>query len=105
MPGGPLGMAEGIEIETAPAVSSIFEMPVRSAINSTQPEKWMPPEGCEEVVLIGDNDLEHGGQAAAFRLACKLAARKITVTVRIPEIPGTHWNDERLGRTAKGKVA
>lgn len=94
--GGPLGIAEGIE--TAMSASALYEMPVWSAINSTILAKWLPPEGCEEVAVFGDNDPKYGGQAAAWALAHKLAVKGLHVTVHIPENTGTDWNDVHMGR-------
>lgn len=88
---GPLGIAEGIE--TAMAASARFDVPVWSAINATMLAKWLPPDGCEEVVIFGDHDASYAGHAAAYRLAHRLAARKIPVSVQIPPIPGEDWAD------------
>lgn len=87
-----IGIAEGIE--TAFAASALFDIPVWAAINSTILSKWIPPEGCEEVVIFGDNDGKFGGQAAAYRLAHRLAVKGMQVTVKIPKTPGHDWLDE-----------
>lgn len=89
--GGALGIAEGIE--TALSASALFSLPVWSAINSTILKKWSPPDGCDEVAIFGDNDPKFGGQAAAYALAHRLATKGLHVTVHIPNIPGTDWND------------
>lgn len=99
VPGGPLGIAEGIE--TAMAASALYEMPVWAAINSTLLAKWSPPEGCEEVAVFGDNDEKFAGQAAAWGLAHRLAIKGLDVTVHIPERPGADWNDIHLERMAR----
>jgi putative DNA primase/helicase len=91
VPGGPLGIAEGIE--TALAAAAIFEMPVWAAFNTTLLKKWLPPAGCEEVVIFGDNDANFSGQNAAYQLAPKLAAKDFEVTVQIPKAVGTDWAD------------
>ena len=88
---GPIGIAEGIE--TAMAASARFDLPVWSAINATMMAKWLPPDGCDEVVIFGDHDASFAGHAAAYRLAHRLAARQIPVTVQIPLIPGEDWAD------------
>lgn len=95
---GTLGIAEGIE--TAMSASALFDIPVWAAINSTMLEKWTPPEGCEEVAIFGDNDAKFGGQAAAYRLAHRLAVKGISVTVNIPNIAGDDWNDVLMHRRA-----
>ena len=89
--GGALGIAEGIE--TAMSASALYEMPVWAAINSAMLAKWVPPEGCEEVAVFGDNDPKFGGQAAAYSLAHRLGVKGIDVSVHIPPTPGTDWND------------
>lgn len=89
--GGALGIAEGIE--TALSASALYTMPVWAAINSALLKKWLQPEGCNEVVVFGDNDPKFGGQAAAWALAHRLATKGVSVTVKIPEQPGTDFND------------
>lgn len=98
--GGVLGIAEGIE--TAMAASSYFNVPVWSAINATMMAKWLPPPGCEEVVIFGDNDASFAGHAAAYRLAHRLAARQIPVTVQMAPIPGQDWADVWYARCRDG---
>jgi putative DNA primase/helicase len=89
--GGPLGIAEGIE--TALSASAMFDLPVWSAINSALLAKWCPPDGCEEIAVFADNDPKFGGQAAAYRLAHRLAVKGLHVTVHVPPLPGEDWND------------
>lgn len=97
---GPLGIAEGIE--TAMAASAIFDMPVWAAISSSMMKKWMPPPGCEEIVIFGDNDKKYGGQAAAYHLAERLTAKNLRVDqVLIPELPGEDWADEWLRKSKR----
>ncbi|WP_135507506.1 primase-helicase zinc-binding domain-containing protein [Roseovarius aestuariivivens] len=91
VPGGPLGIAEGIE--TALAASAYFEIPVWAALNSRLLEKWRPPAGCTEVAVFGDNDIKLGGQKSAYALGNKLALQGIDVTVQIPDVTGTDWAD------------
>lgn len=94
--GGPLGIAEGIE--TALSASALYDMPVWAAINTNALEKWSPPQGCDEIAIFGDNDLKFGGQAAAYRLAHKLACHGLGVTVHFPEDVGKDWNDVQMDR-------
>lgn len=90
-PGGPLGVAEGIE--TAMAASIMFEMPVWAAINTSMLKRWLPPESCDEVAIFGDNDPKFGGQAAAYALGHKLSVKGIKTTIHIPSDVGTDWCD------------
>lgn len=90
--GNRLGIAEGVE--TALAATARFGVPAWAALNSTMLGKWEPPPGVDEVWVFGDCDPAFGGQAAAFSLAHRLAARrKLKVTVRIPEQVGLDWAD------------
>lgn len=87
-----LGIAEGIE--TAIAAAKQFRVPTWAALNSTMLEKWVPPAGVGEVVVFGDNDGKFGGQAAAYSLAHRLAARlRMKVSVQIPDAAGFDWAD------------
>lgn len=99
--GGALGIAEGIE--TAMSASALYQMPVWAALNATMLRKWVPPEGCTEVAIFGDNDANFAGQAAAFGLGYSLSG-KMPVTVHIPEAVGEDWNDvwlrKRIRRSA-----
>lgn len=87
-----LGIAEGIE--TALAASRRFGMPVWSCVSAGLLEAWQAPENVRCVVVFGDNDPKFAGQAAAYRVAHKLACAGIAVEVRIPEIVGRDWADE-----------
>lgn len=91
VPGGVIGIAEGIE--TALSASMHFGLPVWSAISAGGLECWTPPAGTERVVIFGDNDLSVTGQAAAWNLAKRLISAGIQTEVRIPELPGQDWND------------
>lgn len=91
MHGERLGIAEGIE--TALKAGERFNMPVWAALNATMLAKWTPPEGVIEVVVFGDADAKFGGQAAAYRLAHRLALKGLRVTVEIPPKLGTDWAD------------
>ncbi len=86
-----LGIAEGIE--TALSASSLFGVPCWSALNATMLQEWVPPPEVREVIVFGDHDLKFAGQAAAFRLAHRLAVHDRRVKVEIPGQVGTDWND------------
>lgn len=94
--GAVLGIAEGIE--TACAATALYELPCWAALNANNMEGWLPPDGVLTVVIFGDNDASATGQAAAWTLARKLRARKITATVEMPEREGEDWNDVLLSR-------
>jgi putative DNA primase/helicase len=75
------------------SASALYDMPVWAAINSAILKKWLPPGGCTEVAIFGDNDPKFGGQAAAWALAHRLAIKGIEVSVHIPDRVGADWND------------
>lgn len=88
-----LGAAEGIE--TAIRAAKRFKRPVWATLNATMLSKWQPPAGVTHVDVFGDNDPAFGGQAAAFTLAHRLAARhRLQVATHIPEIAGKDWADD-----------
>jgi putative DNA primase/helicase len=90
--GARLGIAEGIE--TALAAAKRFGVPTWAALNATMLGKWVAPAGVEEVVVFGDCDPAFGGQASAYALAHRLAARhRLKVEVRIPQAAGLDWAD------------
>jgi len=93
---GPIGIAEGIE--TAMSASALFNIPVWAALNSTMLAKWVPPVGAEELAIFADNDPMFGGQAAAYRLAHRLAVKGKSVTLHMPPNSGDDWNDVWLRR-------
>jgi len=90
VPGGPLGVAEGIE--TALSASALWDMPVWATISTAMMKRWAAPEGCEEIAVFADNDEKFGGLAAAYALAHRLACAGLHVTVHAPPEPGD-WND------------
>lgn len=96
---GALGIAEGIE--TAMSASALFDLPVWAAINAGMMAKWMPPDGCDEVAVFGDNDRKFAGQAAAYALAQRLANKGIAVTVHFPKVVGEDFNDVWLQQKRK----
>lgn len=88
---GSLGIAEGIE--TAMAAGNLYEIQTWAALNAVMLAKWLPPEGCAEVAIFSDNDANFTGQAAAYRLANRLAIKGVQVSVHIPELVGEDWAD------------
>ncbi len=88
-----LGIAEGVE--TALSATVLTGIPCWAALNEVLLQKWIVPEGVKRVVIFGDNDRNHVGQAAAFALARKISLSKDApaVEVRIPPTAGDDWND------------
>jgi len=90
-----LGVAEGIE--TALAAAQLFGIPTWSALDAGGVERFEPPAEVERLIVFGDNDVNGAGQRAAYALAARLSGR-LKIEVKIPEKPGTDWNDVLLGR-------
>lgn len=91
-PVGPmLGIAEGIE--TALAASRMFRLPVWSALNAHGLSEFIWPDEVTTLVIFGDRDAGFAGQAAAYRLAQRAAAKGLNVHVELPERVGTDWDD------------
>lgn len=85
-----LGIAEGIE--TALACLQQFDVPTWACVSAGVLEAFEPPAGVEHVIVFGDHDDTFTGQAAAYRLAHRLARKAIEVEVCIPPAPGD-WLD------------
>lgn len=90
-----MGIAEGVE--TALAAMIMHGVPVWATLTAGALVKWQPPETCKSVIIFGDSDESYTGQAAAYALANKLAAKGLHVDVRIPGLEvlsiGDDWND------------
>jgi len=97
--GGPLGIAEGIE--TAMSAMILYSLPVWAALNTSLLAEWIPPEGCDDIAIFGDNDENFAGHAAAYALAHRLRAMGKEVTVHFPTTVGRDWNDEILAMRKK----
>lgn len=90
-PAETLGIAEGIE--TALSASALFGVPCWAALTANRLAVWQPPKQTRRVVIFGDNDASYTGQAAAYSLAWRLAAKQLAVNVRLPAKIGQDWND------------
>jgi putative DNA primase/helicase len=97
--GGPLGIAEGIE--TAMSAMILYSLPVWAALNTSLLAEWIPPEGCDDIAIFGDNDENFAGHAAAYALAHRLRGMGKEVTVHFPTTAGRDWNDEILAMRRK----
>lgn len=91
-----LGIAEGIE--TALSASALFNVPCWAALTAGLLETWWPPAGVSTVFVFGDNDASFTGQAAAYKLAQRLTARKIEAVVEIAPVVGQDWNDVLIAK-------
>lgn len=90
-PAETMGIAEGIE--TALSAAALHEVPVWAALTAGAMVKWNPPEGTKCVLIFGDNDRSFAGQNAAYALGYRLVTQGYTVEVRVPDEPGSDWND------------
>lgn len=100
---GLLGVAEGLE--TALSASALFGVPTWALINAGNMEAFPLPNGVDELWIFGDNDTNFRGQAAAFRLANRLAKPGLSIRVEIPPMPGFDWNDVLTSQRKIQKVA
>lgn len=95
-----LGIAEGIE--TALAVTELFEIPCWAAINATLLGGFEPPPETLWVMVFADKDVSGAGERAADSLWEKLRQRNVKVTIHYPplEVPpgdkGVDWLDYKL---------
>lgn len=93
-----MGIAEGVE--TALACHQLFGIPTWAAISSGGLERFIPPEGIQELMIFADRDSSYTGQAAAFALAKRLAqTTAIRVRVSLPDNMGD-FNDQLLALKA-----
>lgn len=92
-----LGVAEGIE--TALAASALHGVPVWPCISANGLAAFQPPEDVKQLYIFADHDENGVGQAAASKLARRVAATGGVVRILVPEVPGD-WNDELMARRA-----
>ena len=86
-----MGIAEGVE--TSISAAKIHGLPVWAGLSAWGVENFIPPEVCRSLVIFGDADTNHVGQASAHALAKRLALKGMSVEVRIPPRLGTDWQD------------
>jgi phage/plasmid primase-like uncharacterized protein len=86
-----IGISEGIE--TALAASTLFGVPVWSAVSAHGLANFEPPADVKYIYIFGDNDVNQVGQDAAAKLAQRLTYQGHIVRVHTPAIVGD-WNDE-----------
>lgn len=89
--GGVLGIAEGIE--TALCAGAGSGLPVVAAYSASCLAGFIWPKGLKRLVIFGDNDENGTGQVAAVRLAGRARGAGLSVSVVIPQTPGTDWAD------------
>ena len=56
-------------------------------------ESFIPPGEVKRLVIFSDNDASFTGQAAAYKLANRLAVAGMEVEVRMPSEVGKDWAD------------
>ncbi len=91
---GVLAVAEGIE--TALAVMRLHSVACWSCISANGLAAFEAPEGITQLLIFADNDENWCGQAAGYRLAHRMAVRKVPVPsigVRVPFKAGMDWAD------------
>ena len=93
-----MGIAEGIE--TALACHQLFGIPTWSAISAGGMERFIPPDGIQELMIFADRDASYTGQAAAYALAKRLVP-KIRVCVSLPDDIGD-FADQLIAKKNNG---
>lgn len=90
-PGKTLGVSTGIE--TSLAAQQLFSVPVWATLVDGGLERFVIPEGVEELLIFGDRDKSYSGQKAAYALANRAVVRNhIRADVLIPD-KAKDWND------------
>ena len=87
------GMAIAEGIETALAVQQLTGLSAWAVLDAGNMREFTPPAGISTITIYGDNDTNFVGQAAAYELARKLHAKRITVSVHIPPKQDSDWLD------------
>lgn len=90
-----IGIAEGIE--TAIAAQMLYGIPTWAALSAALLKAFTPPSSVRRLVIFGDNDRNHTGQAAAHALASRLHGR-FEIDVKFPSQIGHDFNDVLLER-------
>ena len=97
-----MGIAEGIE--TALACHQLFGIPTWSAISAGGLERFIPPDGIQELMIFADRDASYTGQAAAYALAKRLVRdTQIRVWVSLPDDMGD-FADQLMANRDKNSV-
>lgn len=86
-----IAVAEGIE--TALAVTMMYQVPCWATATAGLMEKFIPPKGVEKISIYGDSDRSYTGQKAAYTLAHRLA-NDYDCNVFIPEGLGLDFADK-----------
>lgn len=98
-----MGVAEGIE--TAQAACLLFNIPVWATLTAENLTGFNPPEGCERLIIFGDNDESLTGHWASYTLARRLRMTKFPCDVKLPEAEGFDWNDALIESLEREPVA
>jgi len=90
---GVLGVGEGIESSLSAA--QMFGVPTWAALNASNLENFVWPDGLRKLIVFGDSDPKYGGQAAAYKLAHRASVSKRAIPEVVVEMPpmGMDWND------------
>ena len=91
-----MAISEGIE--TALSAARLFRIPVWSVISANGVETFEPPSECRHLIIFADNDTHGVSQRAAEKLCARLS---IATEIRMPEQPGTDFNDVLISELAR----
>jgi len=93
-----LGIAEGVE--TALAASTLFGVPVWSAVAASNLKSFAPPASVKNIYIFADNDLNQVGQKASQELGERLTHQGHVVRIHTPEQAGKDWADILVAKGA-----
>ena len=98
-----IALAEGIE--TALSVTQLYGIPCWATGDAGRLERFVPPEGVEQITIFPDIDANHTGEAAAEMLAKRLIIRNgIQCDVRRDCVRGTDYNDLLITMSEGAKI-
>ena len=91
-------VAEGVV--TTLAAAARFRLPGWALLAARNLAAWTPPDGVRRVLIAGDRG--KAGEAAAARLACRLAAEDVAATIALPPLPFGDWDEAARERAGGG---
>lgn len=86
-----LHIAEGVE--SALSVMQLYNVVCWAVGNATLMEKFEVPVGVKKLIICADNDANYTGQKSAYNLAHKLSLKGVQVSVLVPDVIGSDFND------------
>ncbi len=92
-------VAEGVF--TALSAGERLGLPAWALLSTSNLRRWFAPAGVREVLIAADRGLD--GEASAERLAWRLRADGLSVSIRLPPLPFGDWNEAATTRDREEK--